>query len=383
MKKYNPFIIDSEYISEEYFCDRVIETQQLIKNIINGRNTVLTAVRRMGKSGLIAHCFNQQEIKKNYKTFYVDLYSTSSLAEMVSLMGKEIVDSLKGRGEKFLDGFLSTVQSLVTSLAIDTVTGQPTLNISIGNIQQPEQTLKEIFKYLENSEKPCVVAIDEFQQIAEYPEKNIVALLRSYVQKCKQTQFIFAGSKRRMMDKLFNSPSEPFYQSCVNLYLEAIDRQVYMDFSSKHFAYAEKHLDLDAFVRMYDHLEGHTWYLQMLLNEMFASLDKGQTADLNTLNEALQTVLNLNKRSFEENLQRLTNPQKEVLIAIAKEYRAKGITSASFIRKHGLKSASSTQSALRWLYENEIVTREDNEYYVTNRFFGIWLSNRYGISFRF
>lgn len=383
MKKYNPFIIDSEYISEEYFCDRVIETQQLIKNIINGRNTVLTAVRRMGKSGLIAHCFNQQEIKKNYKTFYVDLYSTSSLAEMVSLMGKEIVDSLKGRGEKFLDGFLSTVQSLVTSLAIDTVTGQPTLNISIGNIQQPEQTLKEIFKYLENSEKPCVVAIDEFQQISEYPEKNIVALLRSYVQKCKQTQFIFAGSKRRMMDKLFNSPSEPFYQSCVNLYLEAIDRQVYMDFSSKHFAYAEKHLALDAFVRMYDHLEGHTWYLQMLLNEMFASLDKGQTADLNTLNEALQTVLNLNKRSFEENLQRLTNPQKEVLIAIAKEYRAKGITSASFIRKHGLKSASSTQSALRWLYENEIVTREDNEYYVTNRFFGIWLSNRYGISFRF
>lgn len=383
MKKYNPFIIDSEYISEEYFCDRVIETQQLIKNIINGRNTVLTAVRRMGKSGLIAHCFNQQEIKKNYKTFYVDLYSTSSLAEMVSLMGKEIVDSLIGRGEKFLDGFLSTVQSLVTSLAIDTVTGQPTLNISIGSIQQPEQTLKEIFKYLENSEKPCVVAIDEFQQISEYPEKNIVALLRSYVQKCKQTQFIFAGSKRRMMDKLFNSPSEPFYQSCVNLYLEAIDRQLYMDFSSKHFAYAEKHLDLDAFVRMYDHLEGHTWYLQMLLNEMFASLDKGQTADLNTLNEALQTVLNLNKRSFEENLQRLTNPQKEVLIAIAKEYRAKGITSASFIRKHGLKSASSTQSALRWLYENEIVTREDNEYYVTNRFFGIWLSNRYGISFRF
>lgn len=80
---------------------------------------------------------------------------------------------------------------------------------------------------------------------------------------------------------------------------------------------------------------------------------------------------------------RLTNPQKEVLIAIAKEYKAKGVTSAVFQRKHGLKSSSSTQSALRWLYENEIVTRENDEYYVTNRFFGIWLRNRFGPQFQF
>lgn len=383
MKRQNPFIIDSEYCSEEYFCDRVFETQQLVKNIINGKNTVLTSVRRMGKSGLITHCFNQQEIKNSYKCFYIDLYSTSSLAEMVSLMGKEIVDSLKGKGDKILEGFISTVRSLVSSLTIDTITGQPTLNISIGNIQQPEQTLKEIFKYLEESSTPCVVGIDEFQQISDYPEKNVVALLRSYVQKCRHTQFIFAGSKRRMMDKLFNSPSEPFYQSCVNLYLEAIDRQVYMDFAASHFLKEGKYLDINAFVRMYDHLEGHTWYVQMLLNEMFSALDTGKTADTQTLNEALQTILRLNRRSYEENLKRLTNPQKEVLIAIAKEYKAKGITSGAFLRRHGLKSSSSTQSALRWLYENEVVTRENDEYYVTNRFFGIWLSNRFGPAFHF
>jgi hypothetical protein len=125
---------------------------------------------------------------------------------MVTLMGREIVDSLKGKGEKMLDKFVSTVKSLVTGITIDPVTGQPALNISIGNIQQPEQTLQEIFEYLETSGKPCVVAIDEFQQASEYPEGNIIALLRTYVQKCKQTQFIFAGSKRRMMDKLFNNP---------------------------------------------------------------------------------------------------------------------------------------------------------------------------------
>ena len=166
---------------------------------------------------------------------------------MVSLMGKEILDSLKGKGEKVFDRFITTVKSLVTGITIDPVTGQPTLNISIGNIQKPDQTLKEIFEYLEKSDRPCVVAIDEFQQIADYPETNVVALLRTYVQKCKQTQFIFSGSKRRMMDKLFNEPSEPFYQSCTNLYLEAIDKKVYYEFASEKFIEAASHSDSERY----------------------------------------------------------------------------------------------------------------------------------------
>lgn len=383
MKRFNPFIINSQYVGEEYFCDRKLESQALVKNIVNGRNTVLISLRRMGKSGLITHCFNIDFIKSSYKTFYIDLYSTSSLAEMVSLMGKEIIDSLKGRSEKILERFVSTVQSLVTSIAIDSVTGQPTLNISIGNIKEPEKTLKEIFKYLEESEMPCVVAIDEFQQITDYPEKNVIALLRSYVQQCKQTQFIFAGSKRRMMNKLFNNPAEPFYQSCVNLFLGPIDKKAYMEFASAHFSKALIELDEEAFCKMYDSLDGHTWYIQMLLNEMYATLDEEHKADVNSLNDALQAILTFNRVSYEDNLQRLSNSQKELLIAIAKERKAIGITSAKFIQKYGLKSSSSTQSALRWLCENDFVTKDNDEYYVTNRFFGMWLAKRYGVSFRF
>ena len=183
MKLNNPFIISNEYVSGEYFCDRKFETKVLTDNILNGRNTVLISIRRMGKSGLICHSFNNEAVSKNYITFFVDLYSTSSLSEMVSLMGKEILDSLKGKGEKLVETFLTTVRSLVAGVTIDPVSGQPTLNISIGGVQRPEQTLGEIFEYLEKSGKPCVVAIDEFQQISEYPEKNTIALLRTHVQK--------------------------------------------------------------------------------------------------------------------------------------------------------------------------------------------------------
>lgn len=383
MRVNNPFIISNEYIAEEYFCDRKFETKVLVDNILNGRNTVLISIRRMGKSGLISHCFNDKTISKSYTTFFIDLYSTSSLAEMVSLMGKEILDSLKGKGEKIIDRFITTVKSLVTGITIDPITGQPTLNISIGNIQKPEQTLKEIFEYLEKSEHPCVVAIDEFQQIADYPETNVIPLLRTYVQKCKQTQFIFSGSKRRMMDKLFNKPSEPFYQSCSNLYLEAIDKNVYYEFAAEKFREAGKNLCEDCFNKMYDALDGHTWYIQRLLNEMYATVGKGETADTDELNAAMQLIHRLDRRSYEESIQQLTNPQKLLLIAIAKDIKAKEITSSDFVRRHGLKSSSSVQSAANSLYEAETITREADTYFVTNRFLGFWLMERYGVGFRF
>lgn len=383
MRNINPFIISNEYVSGKYFCNRKFETKVLVDNILNGRNSVLISIRRMGKSGLISHCFNQLEILEDYNTFFVDLYSTSSLPEMVTLMGKEILESLKGKGEKMLEGFVSTVKSLVAGITIDPVTGQPALNISIGNIQRPEQTLREIFEYLEKSGKPCVVAIDEFQQVADYPETNVVALLRTYVQKCKQTQFIFSGSKRRMMDNLFNNPSEPFYMSCVNLFLEAIDREEYYKFVCSHFLDAGKEISRDCFFRMYDALEGHTWYIQRLLNEMYASISSGEQADAVLLNESMQHILKLDRRSYEETLQRLSNPQKQLLIAIAKDIKATEITSSDFIRRHGLKSASSVQNAAAALYDSEIITREGNSYFVTNRFLGFWIMERYGIGFRF
>ena len=114
MRVNNPFIISNEYIAEEYFCDRKFETKVLVDNILNGRNTVLISIRRMGKSGLISHCFNDKTISKSYATFFIDLYSTSSLAEMVSLMGKEILDSLKGKGEKIIDRFVESYRNGLT-----------------------------------------------------------------------------------------------------------------------------------------------------------------------------------------------------------------------------------------------------------------------------
>lgn len=87
MAKINPFIT-SGYISAEYFCDRIIETATLTRYITNGNNVALISPRRLGKTGLIEHCFHQKQIKEAYHTFLIDIYATKNLQEFVFELGK-------------------------------------------------------------------------------------------------------------------------------------------------------------------------------------------------------------------------------------------------------------------------------------------------------
>ena len=90
----NPFIT-SGYVSADYFCDRRFESEQLVREVMNGNNLALVSTRRMGKTGLIRHCFYQKEVKEHYNTFFIDIYATSSLREFVFALGKEIFEKLK------------------------------------------------------------------------------------------------------------------------------------------------------------------------------------------------------------------------------------------------------------------------------------------------
>ncbi len=373
----NPFIITADYYGAKYFCDRQAETETLEGNIANGRNTVLISSRRMGKSGLIAHVFNRDFVQSNYKTFSIDLYPTSSLSEMILLLAKEITGQLKSREERIWESFLGIVKSLRPGFKVDSVTGQFVFDLSLGEIVRPTDSLKEIFQYLESSDIPCVVAMDEFQQIAEYPDNNVLELLRSHVQKCKHTWFIFAGSDRRMMEKLFNNPSEPFYMSCSPLYLDAIVYDKYLAFSKKHFEEAGKRLTDDCFKRIYDLFEGHTWYVQRLMNELYAWTKPGEVANLPMMENALTFVIKTYARTFQEQMSTYPEAQKQLLIAIAKEGNAELVTSVAFCKKHSMKSPSTVQSALRVLHDKGIVRKEGNSYSVTNRLLGMWLTTEY------
>ncbi len=376
----NPFVI-GKYVSPEYFCDRVVESAELLDAMQGRRNTAIISPRRMGKTGLIEHCFNMKEIKSNYNTFFIDIYATGSLKEFVFILGKQIFETNKSKGKKVLDRFFNTISSLRPALKLDHYTGMPVFDIGVGDIRQPEYSLEQIFEWLESADKPCIVAIDEFQQIAGYPEKNMEAILRTHIQRCKNTTFIFAGSQRHMMNNIFFSASRPFYQSVSPLSLEAISPFEYTLFVLAHFKDAGKIIPKDIVERIYALFEGHTWYIQNMFYRLFSMVGKGETVTAELADQCLHTTVNSYAKIFQGVISMLSERQRELLYAVAKEGKATAITSGDFVKRHALTSASSAQAATKQLLEKDIITRDGNEYMIYDRFMGLWLSEVYGTGY--
>ena len=367
----NPFVT-SGYIAPEYFCDREKETEELLRWLLNENNVAIISTRRMGKTGLIQHCFQLAEVKDHYYTFLIDIYATKTLREFVFQLGKAILTALKPKGRKTWELFINSLTSLKAGFTFD-MSGMPQWNIELGDVKSPETTLDEIFHYLSLSDKPGIVAIDEFQQVAQYPEKNTEALLRTYIQHCPNARFVFAGSQRHLMGEMFISPARPFYQSVSILHLAAIDKQKYIEFARHHFRMAQKDIDEEVVASLYDRFEGITWYLQKILNILFAVTPPGEVCNKEMIEQAIHFILDSYSFTYSELLYQLPEKQKELLIAICKEGKATALTSGKFIHKYSLPSSSSVQSALKGLLEKDFVTKEGAFYMVYDRFFSLWL----------
>ena len=373
MAKINPFIT-SGYISAEYFCDRIIETATLTRYITNGNNVALISPRRLGKTGLIEHCFHQKQIKEAYHTFLIDIYATKNLQEFVFELGKGILNGLKPRGRKAWEVFLKSLSSLRTSISFD-FSGNPSWNLEMGDIKTPTITLDEIFHYLEQADKPCLISIDEFQVIAKYPESDVEATLRTHIQHCSNAKFIYAGSQRHMMGEIFTSPSRPFYQSTAIMELSPIDIDIYTEFIKKHFTENKKIITEETVQEVYQRFEGITWYIQFLANSLYAITAEGEECTVDKVNTAVDNILAQLNFTYSSLLFQLPPKQKEVLIAICKEGKAREITSSKFLKTYKL-TASSVQGAIKGLFDKDFVTNELGVYSIYDKFFDIWLKKQ-------
>lgn len=370
MKPSNPFITNG-YFSPHYFCDRVEETELLTRQVTNGNNVALISPRRLGKTGLINHCFEQEVIKDNYYTFIVDIYATKNLQEFVYELGKTVLSVLKSRGRKAWEKFLNTIGSLRSNISFD-INGNPEWGLGVGDIKVPEFTLDEIFAYLEQADKPCIVAIDEFQVIADYPDNKVEAVLRTRIQKCRNAWFIYSGSQRHMMSEIFVSPSRPFYQSTSLMSIEPINCEKYVAFAQALFREYRKGISREAVVATYQRYEGVTWYVQSVLNALFTLTESGAVCTDEMIEPAVQQIITQQSFAYKALLFQLPPKQKEVLIAICKEGKATNLTSRPFLQRYRF-TASMVQGAVKGLLEKDFITYDMGTYTLYDQFFAQWL----------
>jgi len=369
----NPFIIAGK-VPSEYFCDRVEETKRLTGCIMNQENVVLISPRRMGKTELINHCFEDNRIQKEMITISVDILQTTSLNEFVQTIGKAVYKQVASKSSNLMKKFGSTLKSLAASFGYDPITATPTFDIKIGDIKSPQYTLEEIFEYLNNAGKRCIVAIDEFQQIIYYPEKNIEAILRQHIQKCTNANFIFSGSNRRMMREMFKSENRPFYQSATLMELGAMNLDVYTEFVKKHFKDDGKKIDSSIVEYVYKTFSGVSLYIQRISHDIYAEIKPGDECNIDLAKYMIDRYIAENNIRFREQLSLLGDSQKALLYAICEDKVAKEITSSDFISRHRLKSASSVQAATKKLLEYDFITKgEDGSYSLSDPMLQLWL----------
>ncbi len=373
----NPFIVKG-YESAAYFCDRDTETAEIIANIQNGRDTTLISPRKYGKTGLILHTFETIKKKRlKFYTLYVDIYATLSLDDLTKTLAESILQAFPER-TSIGKTFLTFIKGLRPTLTYDSISGAPQLQFSYGSVAEKEYTLKSLFEFLNTQDKGIVLAFDEFQQITEYPEKNVEALLRTYTQSMRNIRFIFCGSKKRLMAEMFTNAGHPFFSSTSLLTLGKIDEAKYGEFISQHFKNAGRSIDDESIAWILHWTRRHTFYTQSICNEVFA---RGGNVTLPLVKAAAKYILDRESSYFLQYRELLTRQQWLMLVAIAKEGIVSKITSAGFLKQYGIGSITNARRAVESLQEKELLlateTKEKKEYCVYDVFLSHWLEQEF------
>ena len=367
MKPDNPFLIRG-YAGPEWFCDRAAETDALVSALGNGRDVTLVAPRRYGKTGLIKNAF--QRLEKTHATVYLDIFAVPDLTSFVRAFLSAVLGRLdstaQSAGRKLLSFFKS---------CRPTMTPQEDGSFAFSFDLAPsraEATLKETFDYLASRGRRTAIAIDEFQQVRNFPEKGVEGLLRSYVQFVPGAHFVFAGSKRHMMEEMFVSPKGPFYQSTQLMALGPIDRGKYADFAARFFRKDGRAFETAAFEHLYDRFDGVTWYVQAVLNRTWAA--GGGLVSAAQVDETVDGLVEESSLFFHDLLNSQTPAERAVLKAIGRDGVAPAVTAAAFLRRHGLPAASTVRSAAANLEKRDLLYRTDGGFIVYDRLFGAYLS---------
>jgi len=373
----NPFFIKG-YVSKQLFCNRKAELEILHRNLQNGANTTIISPRKMGKSGLIFRYFDDLNGNNEIEHIYVDIYASRSLSDFIKLTAEAILLKFSEK-TKIGSSFIKFLKGLRPLISFDPFTGNPQIQISYQTSQETIYTLHGLFQFLESQNKKIILAFDEFQQIGQYPDDSVEAVLRTYIQQLKNVFFIFCGSNKSMMVEMFTSAKRPFFASTRLLSLGKIDRNEYTAFIRKMFEKYHKSITDEAIIEILDLTKQHTFYTQNLCNTIFSMKFNEVTHE--TVKIAMADLLKENEPYFYQYRQFLTPAQWNFLIAVANEDEVVHYTAHKFISKYNIGTPANAKRLLKSLTEKELILETQSEnstiYQVYDVFLSRWLKTTY------
>jgi DNA-binding MarR family transcriptional regulator len=315
----------------------------------------LISLRRLGKTALTHHLLH--ELPSGWKGIFIDILETDNLEGFANILATSIANAFPRKsspGKKFWE-FIQTLRPVIS---FDPLTGSPQVSLEM-RPSEAQNNISSVLDFLEKSDYKIVVAIDEFQQIMNYPEKNMDAWFRTRMQRLRNVYFIFSGSQQQIMSGMFSSPGKPFYRSSSIVMLGKIPAGEYTKFIIATFKKHKKIISPEIVAQILEWTDLHTFYVQQLCNRVFAATQTEATEEL--WKREAYMLLKENEPAFYSYRNMLTTSQWKLLKAIASEGKLYAPTAAAFLRKHQLETSASVLRALDALQRDELVYKTTDE----------------------
>ena len=302
--------------SGENFTDREKETERLLSNFRYGVNTVLISPRRWGKTSLVQKVCSLVE-SDELRIVYLDIFACRSDRDFYDAFASAVIKQTSSKWEEWVENaklFLSRISPKI-SLGPD-----PTSEFSISLELNPKsEDVTEILQLPEKiaEKKGCrmVVCIDEFQQIGEFKDsKNFQKQLRSIWQLQKSVSYCLLGSKKHLMNELFEKKSLPFYKFGDAIYLDKISTSHWIEYICGRFEATGKKITRELAEKICLTVDNHSSYVQQLSWLLWIHTDKEATEEI--FQEAVEDLLAQNTPLFEKQTEDLTTYQMNFLRAI-------------------------------------------------------------------
>ena len=364
--------------SGDNFTDRGKETERLLLNFQNGVNTVLISPRRWGKTSLVQKVCHLAQSDK-LKVVYLDIFSCRSDKDFYNAFAAAVLKQTSSKLDEWLENAKSFLSRISPKISIGT---DPMTDFSISIEMNPNgNDVDEILQLPEKiaKKKGCniVVCIDEFQQIAEFKDsKTFQKRLRTVWQLQSSVSYCLFGSKKHLMNELFEKRNLPFYKFGDAIYLSKIGTSDWVDYICGRFKATGKHISKELAEKICRIVDNHSSYVQQLAWLVWIHTDG--TATEQDFKMACQDIIDQNTPLFEKQTESLTTYQMNFLRAVIDGVHSE-FTKQEVLQKYQLGSSANVTIIKRTLVKKELIEIDKRQVVIPDPVMKVWLKRELGI----
>jgi uncharacterized protein len=375
----NPFTF-GDLALDEAFTDREDEVRELASDMLNGQNVLVYAPRRYGKSSLVLRAA-QEAMRQKALVGYCDLMKTPTKERFAAALAKTIYADIASPVEHAFERAADLFRGLRIRPTMEVDPGDGSLRFTFqaarrkADIDDTVERLLELLGELAaERRRPVVIVFDEFQEVVAL-DKQFPNLMRAVFQAQPEVSHVYLGSKRHILERIFNDRNEPFWRSAKQLEVGMIAPAKFAGYIRDRFAGSGKGIDDDAVERLLDATGGHPYGTQELAYFTWELVPLGGSASLADVEEALTRVLRSEHNHFAQLWDDAPHAQRLVLLALAEE-PTRGLYAADYHARHELPANPTLQTALGALIRKELAGRNDlGDYCIVEPFLADWLRN--------